>query len=124
MPRLPRLPRALRWLLIVLTLLFVGGVVLRLVPKRPLSSGVPLSTAVYDKERRLLRLTLAEEEQYRLWVPLADISPLLIEAVLIHEDRHFYRHFAVNPVALARALWVTYFRRERRVGVVLRGGPI
>ncbi len=116
MPRLPRLPRALRWLLLVLTLLFVGGVVLRVVPKRPLSYGVPLSTAVYDKERRLLRLTLAEDEQYRLWVPLTDISPLLIEAALLHEDRHFYRHFAVNPVALARALWVTYFRRERRVG--------
>lgn len=94
----------------------MGVAVLRIVPKRPLSAGVSLSTAVYDKDRRLLRLTLADDEQYRLWVPLSEISPLLVEAVLLHEDRHFYRHFAVNPVALCRAIWMTYVSRERRVG--------
>ena len=65
-------------------------------PAKPLSFGLPLSTAVYDKDKRLLRLTLADDEQYRLWVPLSDISPQLVEAVLLHEDRHFYHHFAVN----------------------------
>ncbi|HNK45811.1 MAG TPA: penicillin-binding protein 1C [Pseudomonadota bacterium] len=113
---LPRLPRLLRWLLAVIAVVLLTGIVLRLVPAKPLSFGLPLSTAVYDKDKRLLRLTLADDEQYRLWVPLSDISPQLVEAVLLHEDRHFYHHFAVNPVALSRALWTTYVSRERRVG--------
>ncbi|MBL8634919.1 MAG: penicillin-binding protein 1C [Myxococcales bacterium] len=116
MPRLPRLPRVLRWLLLACVLTALAVAALRLVPKRPLSSGIPLSTAIYDKEHRLLRLTLADDEQYRLWVPLSEISPLLVEATLLHEDRHFYHHFAVNPVAMGRALWMTYISRERRVG--------
>ena len=36
--------------------------------------------------------------------------------MLLHEDRHFYRHFAVNPLAFLRAIYVTYVSRERRVG--------
>jgi len=112
----PRLPRWLKRLVLLGVVLLGIGFLLRLIPKRPLSSDVPLSTAVYDRDRRLLRLTLAEDEQYRLWVPLQEISPTLIEAVLLHEDRHFYHHFAVNPVALGRALWMTYVSRERRVG--------
>jgi penicillin-binding protein 1C len=116
LPRLPRLPRALRWLLLLVSVLLLAVVVLRHLPKPPLSAGIPFSTAVYDKDRRLLRLTLADDEQYRLWVPLHEVSPTLIEAVLLHEDRHFYHHFAVNPVALGRAIWMTYGSGERRVG--------
>jgi membrane carboxypeptidase/penicillin-binding protein PbpC len=31
---------------------------------------LPSSTAVYDDHGRLLRLTLASDDRYRLWVPL------------------------------------------------------
>jgi penicillin-binding protein 1C len=131
MLRLRRLPSARWWprrrplaVLAGLALGVIGCVlvlglltaVLRLVPRQPLSARVPGSTAVFDQKRRLLRLTLASDEKYRLWTPLREISPTLIEATLLHEDRHFYRHFAVNPVSLMRAVWVTYGRRDRRVG--------
>ena len=83
------------------------GIVLRLLPKAPLwgpaSPGFSSSVAVYDSHRRLLRLTLSADEKYRLWTPLAQMSPALIEATLLHEDRHYYHHFAVNPVAMGRA---------------------
>jgi len=98
----------------------LGWALLRALPKPPLlgpaSAAFPSSVAVYDSRHRLLRLTLSSDEKYRLWTPLAEMSPTLIEATLLHEDRHYYHHFAVNPVALGRAVYSTYLSGARRVG--------
>jgi penicillin-binding protein 1C len=79
------------------------AVLLRLAPHRPLSSYAATSTAVYADGGELLRLTLAADQQYRLWTPLSQVSPDYLNALLLHEDRHFRWHFGVNPVALVRA---------------------
>lgn len=103
-----------------MALLALLGVLLRVLPKAPLwgpaSPGFSSSVAVYDSHHRLLRLTLSTDEKYRLWTPLAQMSPTLVEATLLHEDRHYYHHFAVNPVAMGRAIYMTYLARTRRVG--------
>ncbi len=88
----------------------------RSMSRPPLSAEICVSTAVYDREKTLLRLTLASDEVYRLWVPLRDIPPVLKEAVLFYEDRHFYRHPGVNPISLARGFWRTFVLRDRRMG--------
>jgi penicillin-binding protein 1C len=103
-----RLPRALRWGLGVAALLAATLLVVRLWPKPPLSAGVPVSTAVLDADGRLLRLTLAADERYRQWLPIEAISPKLVDAVLLHEDRHYRWHPGVNPIALLRAAGSTY----------------
>ena len=76
---------------------------LRQLPHRPLSSYAPGSTAVYGADGELLRLTLAPDDQYRLWTPLAEVSPEYLQALQLHEDRHFRWHPGVNPIALVRA---------------------
>ncbi len=108
-------PRWRQWLAI-LTLGWIGlRVSARLWPHPRLSELAPSSAAVYDRHGKLLRLTLAGDEQFRLWTPLGKIAPLLREAVLLYEDRHFYDHFAVNPIALLRAARST-LGGGRRVG--------
>lgn len=114
--RLGRKGRVLLTLCGLLTLFLCVWGLLRWLPKQSLAVGYPSSVAVYDQNRRLLRLTLAADDKYRLWRPLKDISPTLIEATLLHEDRHYYHHFAVNPVAMVRALYSTYLSGVRRVG--------
>jgi penicillin-binding protein 1C len=79
-------------------------VLLRVLPHAPLSSYAPQSTAVYAEHGELLRLTLASDQQYRLWTPLSEVSPQFVAALLLHEDRHFYWHFGVDPTALVRAV--------------------
>lgn len=69
-----------------------------------LLQNIPFSRAVLDRKDTLLRLTLAQDDRYRLFTPLDRMSPLLIQAVLLHEDRHFYAHPGVNPLAALRAL--------------------
>jgi len=82
--------------------------IIRLWPKPPLRDAIPSSVAVYDSRGALLRLTLARDEQYRLWTPLAEIPPELIEAVQLHEDQYFNYHPGINPWALVRATVRTY----------------
>ncbi|GGA01631.1 penicillin-binding protein 1C [Dyella caseinilytica] len=106
----------LRWIqrwqnwLAALGILFAVLAGCRLWPHAPLRSWLSSSTAVYDDRGRLLRLTLASDQQYRLWVPLQDISPQLVQGVLLHEDRWYAWHPGVNPYGLLRGAWITYGR--------------
>ena len=88
----------------------------RLWPHQPLRERLPSSTAFYDDSGHLLRLTLASDQQYRLWVPLKSISPQLVEGVLLHEDRWFRWHPGFNPWGLARGAWVTYVQHRHPQG--------
>ncbi len=72
-------------------------------PKPPLLDGVPFSPVVLDREGGLLRLGLSADEKYRVRVRLREVAPEAVRAVLLYEDRHFYRHPGVNPLALIRA---------------------
>ena len=72
-------------------------------PTAPLRALAPGSTAISAESGALLRLTLAADGQYRLWVGLDEMPKRLPAAVILYEDRWFYRHFGVNPLALARA---------------------
>lgn len=84
--------------------------------RQPLSEKFSSSTAVFDANHKLLRVTLSQDDKYRLWVPLNGYSPVFVEAILLHEDRHFYHHAGVNPVALARGWYRTYISGPRRMG--------
>lgn len=88
----------------------------RLWPHPPLKGWKPSSVAVYDSHGRLLRLVLASDDRYRLWVPLKDMSPQLVDAVLMHEDNWFWWHPGFNPYGLMRGAWVTYVRHGNRQG--------
>ena len=105
-----------RWLTLLVLLLAVVAFGAWRLARPPLLAGQSFSQAVYDRDGRLLRLTLAADEQYRLALPLARLSPQLIEATLLQEDQYFYWHPGVNPAALVRAALRTYVQGDRRVG--------
>ncbi|HEK1770490.1 TPA: peptidoglycan glycosyltransferase PbpC [Pseudomonas putida] len=54
---------------------------------------------------------------WRYPVSPEEVSPLYLEALLTYEDRWFYDHPGVNPLALARAAWLNL-----RGGRVVSGG--
>ncbi len=89
---------------------------IRLWPHPALQGWKPSSVAVYDDRGRLLRLVLASDDRYRLWVPLRDMSPQLVDSVLLHEDRWYWWHPGFNPYGLARGALVTYVGHGRRQG--------
>lgn len=108
-----KLIRRLAWLA---ALLMGALALLRLLPHPPLSAGAPQSLAVLDRHGELLRLTLASDDRYRLWLPLAEMPDTLVDAVLLHEDAWFRWHPGVNPLALVRGAWSTYVSGAARIG--------
>lgn len=105
-----RLLKAAGWLFAMLAAIYL------FCPRPSLYGDIPFSTAIYDAHGKLLRLTLADDDRFRLFVPLNHIAPAAIQGTLLYEDEQFYHHPGVNPVRLIEAFWTTYIRRSRRVG--------
>jgi len=102
--RTSRLKRVLRWAL---------GAVLLLVALLWLADRIwPLPLPKDD----LARVVLAEDGTplwrfadangvWRYPVQTSEVSPYYLDALLTYEDRWFYQHPGINPLALARATW-------------------
>ena len=114
--RFGTLGRRPRRALVVAAVLAAVLVTLRLLPAAPLSQIAPHSTAIHAQGGELLRLSLASDDQFRLWVPLDQMAPALPEAVLLYEDRWYYWHPGVNPFALVRSAFATWFGGNRQGG--------
>lgn len=99
------------WCLLIVVLVVAG---LRLWPHPPLQNAAGYSRTVTAQNGELLRMTLAPDAHYRLWVPLEEISEGLVQSVLLKEDRYFYRHPGINPGALVRAATATYLAGNRQ----------
>lgn len=92
------------------------AVAVALVPKPHLLDETSFSPCYVDRNGKLLRLGLAEDDRYRVYVPLEKIAPQLIEMTLLHEDRYFHEHAGFNPLALLRAGWFDLRGQGRRLG--------
>ncbi|MEY2537398.1 MAG: penicillin-binding protein [Verrucomicrobiota bacterium] len=85
-------------------------------PKPRLLDGIPFSQSVWDRNGKLLRLALADDQKFRVRTSLDDISPGLIDATLRYEDKYYARHPGVNPVALLRSAWRLLTHDSLRTG--------
>lgn len=102
------------------------------------AGGDPAAVRLVIEEGRVVRLVRLPEEresppvtlrapviggllegarQVRQWIPLAAMPRHLVEAVLAVEDRRFYRHPGLDPIAVMRAL-----RTNLTQGRVVEGG--
>lgn len=61
------------------------------------------STVVVDRDGQILRQFSDHDGIFRHWVELKEINPLYLNALINYEDRYFYQHFGVNPLATIRA---------------------
>ncbi|MDR1043617.1 MAG: penicillin-binding protein 1C [Candidatus Adiutrix sp.] len=68
------------------------------------------SVRISDRYGRPLKDFLPPVAARREARPLADFSPNLLTAVLTTEDKRFYRHPGVDPLAMLRALWLNLSR--------------
>lgn len=74
------------------------------------------SQQFYDRDKKLLRLTLSGDEKYRFFTDYAEINPKLIEAFLEKEDQFYFYHLGVNPIALSRAFYKTFVAQGKKQG--------
>ena len=103
------------WLGIPLSLLLVLAAADRLFPL-PLPAD-DLARVVLAEDGTPLWRFADHDGVWRYPVSPAEVSPYYLDALLTYEDRWFYRHPGVNPLALGRAAW-----QNLRGGRVLSGG--
>lgn len=77
----------------------------------------PSSTLVFDRNGRLMQAFISSDDMWRIKTPLNQISPYLQQSLLGIEDRSFYWHPGVNPLALVRAI-----RQNIAAGRIVSGG--
>ena len=65
--------------------------------------GAPIQTLRVDKSVRRLP-----------WVPLAEMSPALLQAIVLSEDRRFHEHSGVDWSAVARSAWGNVWNQKTR----------
>jgi len=69
-------------------------------PFRPAPS---YSQLILARDSTVMHAYLSADDKWRLKTELHEISPLLREVIVEKEDRFFYWHFGVNPLAVLRA---------------------
>lgn len=75
-----------------------------------------LSTIVMDKNNNLLAARIASDEQWR-FAPPNDLPEKYITALTHYEDKRFFQHKGIDPLAIARAIRLNY-----RHGKIISGG--
>jgi penicillin-binding protein 1C len=66
------------------------------------------TTRILDRNGNVLYEILDPSAGRRTYVKLDKISPFLVAATIATEDKEFYTHPGVDPVAIARAFWQNY----------------
>ena len=71
----------------------------------------PYSKLLVDRNGELLEARIASDEQWRF--PIMDSLPRKFEkCILRFEDKHFHNHPGINPIAIARAIYLNLRKGE------------
>lgn len=112
-PREPlrkRLLGLLRRGAVALVVLGIAGVILAYLVPLPQRLSAPDCQVVEYRDGSLAHVFLSPDEKWRIAVDPGAVDPAYLQALLRLEDKRFYRHPGVDPVAVGRALAKNIFR--------------
>ena len=77
---------------------------LKLFDPLPLEAAASSSRLVLDRDGHLLRAFTTPDGRWRLDARLDDVSPTYLALLFAFEDRRFWRHPGIDPLAFGRAI--------------------
>ena len=80
-----------------------GGAYVYSLGRPPLGKDLETSHIVLDREGKLLRAYATSEGRWRLPATVKDVDPRFLKLLFAYEDKRFYEHDGVDPLALGRA---------------------
>ena len=92
-----------KWLIrgaLVFALLVLGASSLKLFDPLPLEVAASSSRLVLDRDGHLLRAFTTPDGRWRLDAKPEDVSPTYLALLFAFEDRRFWRHPGVDPLAM------------------------
>jgi penicillin-binding protein 1C len=105
----------LLWLATVGNALWLGLFTLAYAVPLP-SRAAGWSTIVTYRDGAPAYAFLAPDDKWRLPVTLDQIDPKLVDGLIALEDKRFWDHHGVDPIAIARAAWTDLVRGRRVSG--------
>jgi penicillin-binding protein 1C len=105
----------------LLTGLLIGGLAFVLLFSMlcllfPLPDRIEYSTVVLDDQGEVIHAYLTRDQQWRMEAAPSEISALLKKTILAKEDKYFYIHPGVNPLAIVKSLAGNIFHGRIRSG--------
>jgi penicillin-binding protein 1C len=82
----------------------------------PLKDKIQYSAIVTDSKGDIIHAYLTDDDKWRMKTELNEISPLLRKTIITKEDKYFYSHPGINPIAIVRAMVKNIFRMKRTSG--------
>jgi len=100
----------------ILTILVLAVLTVLLHLLFPLPAEPEWSTIIKDNKGSVVHAYLTSDQKWRMKTELEEISPLLQKAIIEKEDRYFFYHPGINPLAVARAAWNNLLHLKRTSG--------
>ncbi|HYD49700.1 MAG TPA: penicillin-binding protein 1C [Terriglobales bacterium] len=90
---------------VILLLGLTGGIAVPSMRAAPIRiyEGKGYSQLTFDRSGAVLDIRVASDGRYRVPIHLEDVPAACVEAALRYEDRNFFQHPGVDPIALLRA---------------------
>jgi len=82
----------------------------------PLKVQIRYSTLLTDQHGEVINAFLSPDDKWRMKTELREISPTLRKIIIYKEDKSFYHHPGVNPLALVRAAVGNLFHWKKNSG--------
>ncbi|MDH3711581.1 MAG: transglycosylase domain-containing protein, partial [Cyclobacteriaceae bacterium] len=100
-------------------LLLIGGLFLLFVALNflfPLKVDIEFAPLVEARDGTVVHAYLNSQDKWRMYLEVEEITPEIKRAFLYKEDRYYYRHFGINPLALTRAIFNNVVKGKRTSG--------
>lgn len=104
------LKRTILFGIIVFTLFYILNLLF------PLPDKIDYSTIITDNKGEVIHAFLTKDEKWRMKTNLDEISPLLRQTIVAKEDKYFFYHLGINPLAMGKAAVKNIFRMKRTSG--------
>jgi len=82
----------------------------------PINTTIEYAHFITDEQDEVLHVYLTEDEKWRMFTELDEITPTLKKAIIHKEDKYFYSHPGINPFAIVRAIFNNVVKGKRTSG--------
>ena len=82
----------------------------------PLRVELSYAPVITDREGKVIHAFLSYDDKWRMQVSLDEITPELQKAIVFKEDKYFFLHRGINPIALLRAVYANSVTGRRTSG--------
>ena len=82
----------------------------------PLPDKPEYATCIRDDQGEIIHAFLPKDQQWRMRLENAELTPLLKKTILFKEDKYFYYHPGINPFAICKSLVGNIFHGKIRSG--------